>query len=297
MAKKNDYTKGRTFVLRVDAFGGDPAANWNEPVNTNALRTGLATWLPITDKNGQPLTATDPFRNGPTSDPRTNPATRGGRGAADEVGGTPYGRPEDMELGRLRNGREVSYFAATSERTIYSIEMLSGNKAIVRAAASEAATPKNLGFPATTGTLDDPDNLAQDALGNIYVIEDWPNNSNIGGDIWFMRDTDSDGVAESLDHFMSNQVDGSESTGMIFNPRKPTPSSSSPSCTRTARSSRTVSAMQSGSSTSRTSRRRRARAQRGWQPTCTDAHDYRFIDLLERAGRDERGGRNDRDGD
>ncbi|WP_308364286.1 MULTISPECIES: alkaline phosphatase PhoX [unclassified Microbulbifer] len=220
---KDEYEAGgQTFVLAVDAFGGDAAANWNEGINANATRTGAATWVPITDGDGNPLTETDPFRNGPTDDPRSNPDTRGGRGAADEVNGTPFGRPEDMEIGRLANGNEVMYFAATSERTIYSIEMLPGNEAIVRVTASDAETPKNLGFPATTGVMNSPDNLAQDALGNIYVIEDSPNSSDVGGDIWFLRDVDNDGVAESVDHFMSNQVGGSESTGMIFNPAQPT---------------------------------------------------------------------------
>ena len=53
------------------------------------------------------------------------------------------------------------------------------------------------------------------------MIEDAPNNSNIGGDIWFARDKNNDGVAESLDHFMSIRADGCEATGMIFNPVKP----------------------------------------------------------------------------
>lgn len=222
MTKKGDYTKGQTFVLSVDAFAGDPAANYNEGVNGAATRTGLATWVPITDESGIPLTATDPFRNGPTDDPRTNPATRGGRGAADEVNGTPYGRPEDMEISTLRNGKEVMYFAATSETSVYSVEMLPGNKAMVRLFLSGAATPKNLGFAPTTGALNSPDNLAQDALGNIFIIEDAPNGSSTGGDIWFARDVDDDGVAESIDHFMSIRADGSEATGMIFNPLRPT---------------------------------------------------------------------------
>ena len=82
-------------------------------------------------------------------------------------------------------------------------------------------TAKNVGFKPTTGVLNSPDNLAIDALGNIYIIEDAPNGSDVGGDIWFARDTDNDGVAESLDHFLSLQVNGSEATGMIFNPAKP----------------------------------------------------------------------------
>jgi hypothetical protein len=54
------------------------------------------------------------------------------------------------------------------------------------------------------------------------MVEDWPNGDNVGGDIWFLRDTNNDGVAESVDHFMSLQVKGAENTGMIFNPANPT---------------------------------------------------------------------------
>ncbi len=219
---KRKYDQGgQTFVMVVDAFDGDPAANYNEGDNAGKVRTGMAKWVPITDKHGKPLTVTDPFKNGPTDDPRTNPETRGGRGAADEVKGTPFGRPEDIEVGELKNGHEVIYFAATSENSVYSIEELGDGKAMVRLFVGPG-TPKNLGFPETTGTLGSPDNLAQDALGNIFVIEDAPNSSSTGGDTWFARDADSDGVAESLDHFMSVRVDGSEATGMIFNPARPT---------------------------------------------------------------------------
>ena len=221
MSRAGDYTKGQTFVLSVDDFKGDPAANWDEGTNVSEARTGLATWVPLTNRWGQSLPGIrDPFKNGPTTDPRTDPDTRGGRGAADDAGGTPYGRPEDMEVGRLRNGNEVLYVAATSENTIYTFEILNESKVNVGRLISPD-TPKNAGHAPTTGVLNSPDNLAQDALGNIYVIEDAPNNSNIGGDIWFARDKNNDGVAESLDHFMSIRADGCEATGMIFNPVKP----------------------------------------------------------------------------
>jgi len=213
MQKAGDYAgKGQTFVLKVDAFDGDVTANYNAAANTGKPRTGSATWAPVTDANGNKLYSTDPFSN----------ASLGGRAAADEAGGTPYGRPEDMEISRLRNGNEVVYFAATSENAVYSIEELGNGKAQVREFVSEANTPKNLGMPATTGKINSPDNLAQDALGNIYIIEDAPNGDNVGGDIWFARDTNNDGVAESVDHFLSIQADGAEATGMIFNPAKPT---------------------------------------------------------------------------
>lgn len=209
---KGDYTKGQSFVLVVDAFAGDPAATYNNAANVGQPRTGAATWVAITDADGNKLTTADPFDN----------ATRGGRAAANEVNGAPYGRPEDVEVARLANRNEVLYFAATSELAVYAVEELGGNKAMVRLTASETGTPKNVGFTATTGKINSPDNLAQDALGNIYVIEDAPNGDTVGGDVWFLRDVNNDGVAESVDHFMSLQVNGAEATGMIFNPAKPT---------------------------------------------------------------------------
>ncbi|HPG25828.1 MAG TPA: DUF839 domain-containing protein, partial [Myxococcota bacterium] len=211
VASDDTFDAGQTFVLSVDDFAGNPVANWNAA----DVRTGLATWVPITDADGNPLTPTDPFVVTPG-----NP--RPGRLAANEVGGTPYGRPEDTAVARQRNGNEVLYFTATSENAVYSVEMLDAGRAIVRLFASEATTPKNVGFAGTTARLNSPDNLALDAVGNLYVIEDAPNGDVVGGDIWFARDADNDGVAESLDHFLSLQVNGAESTGMVFDPVNPT---------------------------------------------------------------------------
>ncbi len=229
MSKKGDYTKGQTFVLSVDAFaksGGVPEANWNQQAD-GVVREGWATWVPLTDEDGTPLPGiTDPFRDGPTNDPRSSDVTRGGRPAADDAGGTPYGRPEDMAVGRLRNGNEVLYVTTTSENKVISIEIRENRRgrratpsgrAIVRTFADNVM-PKNKGFDPTSGQLNSPDNLAIDALGGIYIIEDAPNGSLTGGDIWYARDTNNNGVAESLDHFMSIRVAGSEATGMIWNP-------------------------------------------------------------------------------
>ncbi|MCG8668136.1 MAG: PhoX family protein [Pseudomonadales bacterium] len=217
---KGDYAAGgQVFVLVVDTFvaeGGDPAQRFDRAPNIGLTRTGVATWVPITDENGNDLPGvTNPYNNSETS------SSRPGRVSADDVDGTPYGRPEDVEVSKLANGNEVLYFAATSEQTVYSVEMTSDTTANVRVFASEFSTPKNVGFDNTTGVLNSPDNLAQDALGNIYIIEDAPNRSDTGGDTWFVRDTDNDGVAESIDHFLSLGVRGAEATGMIFNPTKP----------------------------------------------------------------------------
>lgn len=216
-----EYTGGgQTFALVVDAFAaakGDASQRFDRSPNIGLSRVGAARWVPITGPDGEDLpNATNPFDNSETG------SARPGRVAADDVGGTPFGRPEDVEVGVLANGREVLYFTATSEAAIYSVEMTGAGTATVREFASETGTPKNLGFAATTATLNSPDNLAQDALGNIYVVEDAPNGSDVGGDTWFVRDTDNDGVAESLDHFLSLRVRGAEATGMIFNPVSPT---------------------------------------------------------------------------
>jgi secreted PhoX family phosphatase len=219
---------GQTFVLSVDAFatsGGNAALNYNQGANATATRFGAATWVPLTNLVGVPLPGVpDPFLDGLAGSP-----TLGGRAAADFVGGTPYGRPEDMIVSRLANGNEVLYVATTSEQAVISIEITNPGKAgrfpgtaIVRTYVSNSGTPKNDGFAATTAVLNSPDNLALDAAGNIYVIEDAPNGDNAGGDIWFVRDINNDGVGDSLDHFLSIRADGCEATGMIFNPAIPT---------------------------------------------------------------------------
>ena len=226
LKRAGDYAGGgQTFVLSVDDFeatGGDASLFWSEGANATASRFGPASWVPITDADGNPLPGvTDPFRDGPFLDPRTHPdLVRGARAAADDVGATPYGRPEDMEVGLLGNGNEVLYVSTTTEHGVLSIEMLGNRKAMVRRFASRS-TPKNLGLPATSGVLNAPDNLAQDARGNIYIVEDSAGVGELGGDIWFGRDTDGDGVAESIDHFMSLRVAGAEATGMIFHPTRP----------------------------------------------------------------------------
>lgn len=232
MTTVGDYTQGQTFVLSVDSFGGDVTKNYNDAANAGQPRTGQATWIPITKKNGTKMPGiAKPFDfkpvNSTAAEKRNANAVDkghalGGRQAADDAGGTPYGRPEDMEVSQLANGNEVFYFAATSERTIYSVEILGGDQAMVGVLVDDVNFPKNEGFDPTTGEMNSPDNLSQDALGNIYVIEDAPNSSDVGGDIWFVRDANNDGVAESLDHFLSIRVDGSEATGMIFNPVNPT---------------------------------------------------------------------------
>ena len=225
----------QTFVLKVKKFvktGGDVAGRIDRSPNNGLdadgnplpggapIRYGKAKWVPITDKQGNPKPGVqDPTVNlldesGEVIDPG-----QAGRNAADDVEGTPFCRPEDTTITTLANGNEVLYFAATCENAVIGIEETPRGPFVRYFASGD--TPKNVGYETTSAELNSPDNLAIDALGNIFIIEDSPNTTTVGadgGDIWFARDVDNDGVAESIDHFMSLQVNQSEATGMIFNP-------------------------------------------------------------------------------
>jgi hypothetical protein len=244
-ATPGDYAGGgTTYVLQADNYTGDVVPNWDDSDSGNsnpvvlASRFGPATWIPLTDAAGDPLPGINPITGasvincnaGDAEDECRDEDVRPGRVAADDAGGTPWGRPEDMAIGMLPNGNEILYTTVTSENAVISIEILDDDNAVIRSFArndgvpngSNAGTPTNVGFAPTTATLNSPDNLAIDSLGNVYIIEDAPNSSSTGGDIWFARDADNDGIAESLDQFLSIQVNGSEATGMIFNPADPT---------------------------------------------------------------------------
>ena len=71
---------------------------------------------------------------------------------------------------------------------------------------------------AVGNALTSPDNLAIDADGHIYVVEDQP-----GGvaDIWFTTDANRDGVAESMSRWASMSTVGAEPTGLYFDVTNP----------------------------------------------------------------------------
>ncbi|OAI11817.1 hypothetical protein A1507_19665 [Methylomonas koyamae] len=204
-----DLSVGQTFVLKVTAYNGQANQNYNHASNTGN-RTGAATWVAITDADGNKTTTANPF----------NFTSRGGRAAADEVQGTPYGRPEDLIFGTLANGNQALYVATTSEQAVYSIELNdNGTDAIVREFAKGGATKNSAGNVVPAGSqsgygLGSPDNLAIDADGNIFINED-----QNPGDVWMATDADKDGVAEKMDMFMSLGPFGSEPTGFIADPR------------------------------------------------------------------------------
>jgi secreted PhoX family phosphatase len=186
------FAAGQTFVLRV----GD---------GTVKEATGAATWIPITDVNGTALPGavivTDP--NGLTAiDGRATPKLPA-------FLGTGFDRPEDLEIKTLRDGRQLLFVATTTNHKVFAIDLR--NKT-VKLFASQATKDMATGQPAGTAFLN-PDNLAIDADGNMYIVEDQP-----GGveDIWFAQDKNNDGVAEAIGKWASLSTSGAESTGLYF---------------------------------------------------------------------------------
>jgi secreted PhoX family phosphatase len=194
------FNAGQTFVLKVGA-------------GANFEATGAATWVPITDANGNALPGI------PTVDLGGGVVVVDGRAAADvaSIGGTGFNRPEDLEIQTLANGSQVLYFAATGNHKTFSIGLDSAAAATVKLFVDRNTV--NMLTSLAVGTdFTSPDNLAIDAEGHIYIIEDQP-----GGlaDIWFALDGDLDGIAEAIGRWASMSTLGAEPTGLYFDPYNP----------------------------------------------------------------------------
>ncbi len=192
------FAAGQTFVLRV----GD---------GTVKEATGEATWVPLTNFNGAPLPGTVVVTdaNGVRGlDGRATPKLAAFRGTA-------FDRPEDMEIKTMgRSGRQMLFVATTTNHKVFAID-LERNKVSLFASRDtiDLATGQPVG-----ATFANPDNLAIDADGNIYIVEDQP-----GGveDIWFAVDKNGDGVAEGVAKWASLSTKGAESTGLYFDRFRP----------------------------------------------------------------------------
>ena len=201
----NDLFAGQTSVLKVTGFTGSSALDWNASPGTS--RVGAAKWVTITDNVGVKTTTVNPFEFNPT-------VGLGGRAAADEVSGTPYGRPQDIVISTDKDGKQVLYFAATSENTVYVITLLDEMNASVKVFCNQDTL--NIATGARVGTdFVAPNNLAIDFDGSIYVVED---QATPNSDIWQVVDTNKDGVADHVALWLSNGVAGSEPTGLMFHP-------------------------------------------------------------------------------
>jgi hypothetical protein len=187
------FSAGQTFALKVGAGG-----------NSNA--TGAFSWEALTDVNGVALAT--------TASAVLGDGTLDARAAADLVGGTNYQRPEDLEIKTLDDGSQLLFVATTTTNDVWTIDLGTSNikRFLDRNTINEASG-------AAVGTqLTSPDNLAIDAEGNIYVIEDQAAGN---ADIWFARDADNDGVAESMGRWASMSTLGAEPTGLYFDINDP----------------------------------------------------------------------------
>ncbi|MGE0385971.1 MAG: alkaline phosphatase PhoX [Gammaproteobacteria bacterium] len=204
------FSAGQTFALKVGA-GGQFEGN-----NGPAI-TGAGDWVAITDVNGGALAGISTVLGDGTID---------GRATADHASvlGTGYNRPEDMEIQISGLGDELVYFATTDSDNngdtndgrsrVYTLN-LSTNEVSLFADSSTLDLATNL---AVGGGLRNADNLAIDADGNIYIIED--RNGGDDDDIWMAVDLNKDGdlldAGEGLARWATNGVAGSEFTGLFF---------------------------------------------------------------------------------
>jgi secreted PhoX family phosphatase len=192
------FAAGQTFVLRV-GDGNTPNA------------TGAFSWVPFTNRFGAPLpgalTITD--ANGVTSVDARNTTNLAA------FKGTDYQRPEDLQIQKI-HGKEYLYVTTTTTHETYRLDLRNQTISVF---ASRSTIDLATGLPVGSA-LANPDNLAVDHEGNIYIIED--RSGGVDDDIWFARDLNKDGdlndEGEGIGRWASNGTRGSEFTGLYFDP-------------------------------------------------------------------------------
>ena len=204
------FAKGQTFALKVGA-GGQFEGN-----NGPAI-TGSSVWVAITDAVGNAIAGVSTLLGDGTIDGRTT---------ADHanVQATGFNRPEDLEVQTLGDGTQLIYFTTTDSDNnattadgrsrVYTYNTKTGE---VRLFADSSIIDLATGLP-VGGGFRNADNLAIDANGNIYIIED--RDGGVDDDIWFARDLNLDGdlldAGEGLGRWASNGTPGSEFSGLYF---------------------------------------------------------------------------------
>jgi uncharacterized protein len=205
------FASGQTFALKVGA-GGQFEGTAGAPI------VGASSWIAITNASGGAIAGVSTVLGDGTID---------GRVTADHASvlSSQFNRPEDMEIQTV-GGVERVYFATTDSgqtnggtSRVYNLDVATGEvKLFVDTNTIDLAT----GLAVGSG-LRSSDNLAIDADGNIYIIED--RNGGVDNDIWFARDLNKDGdlldAGEGIGRWASNGTQGSEFTGLHFSLSNP----------------------------------------------------------------------------
>jgi secreted PhoX family phosphatase len=135
--------------------------------------------------------------------------------AEEDFKGTDYQRPEDMQIQTIQ-GRQYLYVTTTTTNEVYRLDLRNQTISVF---ANQSTIDLATGM-AVGAALANVDNLAVDADGNIYIVEDFPGGE--GDDIWLSRNLNHDGdltdPGEGLVRWASNGTAGSEFTGLYFDP-------------------------------------------------------------------------------
>jgi hypothetical protein len=182
---KGDLSAGQTYVLRLTQQDGD--------------RTGTGEWVPLSRTAVQVDASA----------------------AADAVGATGYGRPEDVEIstssGSNRGGPSILYVAITSEHRVLAID-LNGAPGDPRGSV-RVSNYVARGLNTDTEFIM-PDNLALDHAGNLFITEDPGGNTasgKRGDDIWVATPPTGRGTAAaSVVRFATLTDCEAEPTGLYF---------------------------------------------------------------------------------
>jgi hypothetical protein len=189
--RPRDLASGQLYALKIVDPTGD--------------RTGEAVWVPL-DRAAVQIDAD---------------------AAATAAGATGYGRPEDVEIatstGNNRGGSNILYVAVTDERRVLRID-LNERGSDGRAFVSNYVLA-GVNAPFDPGDLrnqfTNPDNLALDKNGNLYIAEDVPISGTVtpvaGRDIWVAIPGIGDhAMAASTVLFASTTLCRAEPTGIYF---------------------------------------------------------------------------------